>query len=79
MTVDILRADVELALTFTDVARNLSSPNAVAQTIQNARKAYDTISRQRYNLPISQDDSRELDSKLALLQRRLEEVGEKFE
>lgn len=79
LCLDVLLTDVDLALTFTSVARNLSGRGAISQTVQNARRAYDVISTKRSNLVIKEDDCSELDSKLALLRRRLEEFGEKFQ
>lgn len=79
LTLEVLLTDVDLALTFTDVARNVSGQGAIAQTIRNARKAYNVISRERSKLAISEDDSSELDAKLVVLKRRLEELGETFD
>ena len=79
LSLDVLLTDVDLALTFNDVARNLSGQGAIAQTVQNARRAYNVISEQRSSLGISENDCSELDSRLALLRLRLEEFGEKFE
>ena len=79
LTLEVLLTDVDLALTFTDVAHNLSGQGAIEQTVRNARRAYNVISGKRSNLAISEDDSRQLDSKLNLLRRRLEELGEKFD
>jgi hypothetical protein len=78
LSVEFLKADAEVALTFTNVARNLSDKQAAAESVRYARTAYNYISERRIQAPISRADAIGLDRKLATLRKRLEGLGEKF-
>jgi len=78
LSVEILRTDVDLALTFTSIVQNRVDREAVGQSVRHARKAYDFVLRKRTEVPISNADATELDKKLAILRKRLEDLGEKF-
>jgi hypothetical protein len=78
LSVDILKIDADLALTFTESARLLSDPDRAAQSVRHARRAYDFIAGMRTEIPPSNTDTQELDSKLATLRKRLEDLGEMF-
>jgi hypothetical protein len=78
LTIDILQTDADLAITFTEVAPTHIDVAKKAQSVNRARRAYEYIKSRRFTLPISHADAGELDSKLAILKRRLEALGEKF-
>jgi hypothetical protein len=78
LSVEILKTDANVALTFTEVAPNHSSAAAKAKTVHLARRAYDYIKSRRLTLPVSDADADELDSKLAIVKQRLEALGEQF-
>ncbi len=76
VSIEILFADADLAITFTQLALERSEPTAVARIAGNARKAYDEISRIRLLLPMSAWESERLDAKLALIRKRLLGLGQ---
>jgi hypothetical protein len=78
LSVDFLKVDAELALTFASVAQNLHHKQAGAESVRHARTAFDYISERRSQIPISRADAIELDRKLAFLRKRLEGLGEQF-
>jgi hypothetical protein len=78
LSVEILESDADLALTLTESALLLSEPDGRAQRVRHARRAYDFIAGMRTEIPLSNADTQELDTKLANLRKRLEDLGEAF-
>lgn len=79
LSVEILKADVDLALTFADLAFHRADKTTKAQAVQKARVAYDAVSHRRAYVLTSREDADQLASKLGILKKRLESLGEKFE
>jgi hypothetical protein len=79
ISVRILLSDVELALTFTDLAARHGDRDAVMPAIRNARRAYDQISSMQSMTPMAEKDAEELQAKMRLLKDRLTELGERFD
>jgi hypothetical protein len=75
LSIEILFSDAELALTFTDIALAHLDRNWVGRTVQHAKRAYESILKGRRHFPLSEDEAADLDSKLALLKERLEQLG----
>jgi hypothetical protein len=73
-----LLSDVELALTFTEMAAQRKDRNTVMRTIQNARRAYDRIFLMQSTTRMADEDVAELNSKMSLLKARLAALGEQF-
>jgi len=78
LSVEILKTDAELALTFTSIALIRSDREAAAQSVRHARRAYDYISGRRTEIHLASADASELDTKLEVLKKRLENLGETF-
>jgi hypothetical protein len=75
VSIEILFADADLAMTFTQMALERSEPAAVARITGNARKAYQEISRIRSSLPMSALESERLDAKLKVIRKGLRQLG----
>ena len=72
---DFLLSDLDLALTFMDVADTTGIEETAHRNHENARKAYDTVLDilSRLTLKIAQRDA--VESRLAVLKSRLESAG----
>jgi len=78
LSLEILKTDADLALTFVRTATLLSDLDAIAQNVRRARRAYDYITEKLAELCLAGSDINDLDSKLVVLRSRLEELGEHF-
>jgi len=78
LSVEILKTDADLALTFTSTALVHSDAESAARSVRHARRAYDFIVQKRTQIAMSDADATELDEKIATVRKRLEELGEKF-
>jgi hypothetical protein len=76
VSVEILFADADLALTFTQMALEHTEPAAVARIAGNARKAYEEISRIRLSLAMSRSESESLEAKLKIIRKGLRKLGQ---
>ena len=78
LSVEILQSDADLALTFASSALIHSTPEAGHRSVRHARRAYDYVVERRTQVAMTDADARELDEKIAILRKRLQELGEKF-
>lgn len=76
VSIEILLADADLAITFTKMALERSEPAAVARITRKARKAYQSISRIRLSVPMSPEESKNLEAKLKVVRKGLRQLGE---
>jgi hypothetical protein len=78
MGVEFVLNDLDLALTFMDVADVSRNQETVIRNHNNARTAYDTVLRLLRNLTPDALQQHTIDTKLALLTKRLLAVGQQF-
>jgi hypothetical protein len=78
ITAEILLVNVDIALTLATSADRFD-PNAKAQTIRNARRAYDKVLRRRLTVQMESSETTSLEIKLLLLKTRLLALGETFD
>lgn len=71
IALDDLIADVDLALTFTDIASDHRNLETVKRTTRNARAAYNMIAGRRKSILMSDKDAVTLNSKLSALKATL--------
>ena len=76
--VDFLLIDLDLAMTFMDVASGSNIQATISRNHNNARKAYDSVVHLLGKLTPDAGQREEIESKLALLKTRLEAVGQQF-
>ena len=76
--VEFLLIDLDLAMTFMDVAETSRTEEIIRRNQNNARKAYDTVLRLLENLRPSLTERQAVDAKLAILKMRLQGVGQQF-
>lgn len=78
VSADFLKADLETALTFCQIARNTDSEARQQRNRRSARKAYDTISRLLAKTEVSDADARFLKQNMKRLKSQLKGLGEVF-
>jgi hypothetical protein len=76
--VSFLLTDLDLAITFMDVADASRIEDTTRRNYTNARTAYDTVLRLLEKLTPSADERQAIDAKLASLKTRLQAVGQQF-
>jgi hypothetical protein len=76
--VNFLLIDLDLALTFMDVARTTRSDDTARRNHNNARKAYDTVLHLLETLDPTASERQVIDAKLAILKTRLQAAGQRF-
>ena len=76
--VDFLLVDLDLAMTFMDVAEGSRIEETTRRNHNNARKAYDTALRLLEKLKPGAGQRKAIDVKMALLKTRLQTVGHQF-
>lgn len=76
--VEFVLADLDVALTFMDVADASSLGETVIRNHNNARRAYDDILRLLQNLTPDVMQQQTIDDKLAILKKRLLAIGQQF-
>jgi hypothetical protein len=76
--VEFLLTDLEIAMTFLDVAEVSRIPETVRRNHQNARDAYDSVLRLLHYVTPDARQQRVIDDKLRTLKARLEAVGQQF-
>ena len=76
--VDFLKADLEIALTFSRIALEAEDPQKKSRNRQLARRAYDSIVRLRPRVALESEDIRILESDLQELRNNLVSLGEVF-
>jgi hypothetical protein len=75
---DFLKADLEAALTFADIARTAEDAEERERNRRAARRAYDTIVRLINKVELNSEDANVMRSKLARLKSDLSEMDETF-
>ena len=70
--------DLDLALTFMDVADASQIEETIRRNHRNARTAYDTVLRLLEKLTPNADQRQAIDEKIASLKTRLQAVGQQF-
>jgi diketogulonate reductase-like aldo/keto reductase len=76
--IEFLLTDLDVGLTFMDVAGVSNNEETVHRNCENARKAYDTVLRLLNNLAPDEKQHEQIEAKLALLKSRLMVVGQRF-
>jgi hypothetical protein len=76
--VAFLLTDLNLAITFLDVADASRIEETIRRNHNNARTAYDAICRLSEKLTPNADQRQTIDAKLASLKTRLQTVGQHF-
>ena len=76
--VDFLFADLDLAMTFMDVAAASHIEETIRRNHNNARKAYDAVVHLLEKLTPAVWQWQEINAKLAVLKTRLQAVGQQF-
>jgi hypothetical protein len=75
---DFLLTDVDLAMTFMDVAAASHDQETVHRNHNNARKAYDTVLHLLGKMTLTAGKREEINAKLAVLKTRLQVMGQQF-
>jgi hypothetical protein len=76
--VSFVLADLDLALTFMDVAGTSHISETTRRNHTNARTAYDTVLHLLEKLTPNAEQRRAIDAKLLILKTRLQAVGQQF-
>lgn len=79
---EFLRTDLETALTFATRALDANDPETRRRNQENARHAYDAVSRILGELKaqsVNEDERSDLENRLLLLKQKLTELGEGFD
>jgi hypothetical protein len=75
---DFLKADVEAAVTFMEIARSAQNPAEQDRNRHAARRAYDTVIRLIGRVKLTDADSQVLGARLARLKSGLCRLGERL-
>ena len=75
---EFLLTDLDIALTFIDVAESTDNIATRQRNHANARRAYDTVVRFMQNLSLDDTQRKELAKRLAFVKSRLQKVGQQF-
>jgi hypothetical protein len=76
--VDFVLIDLDVGMTFMDVAEASRIDEITRRNHHNARKAYDAVVRLLEKLKPSLSERQAIDAKLAILRTRLQTVGQQF-
>ena len=76
--VSFLLTDLDIAMTFMNVADASRIEETTRRNYTNARAAYDTVLRLLEKLTPTADEREAIDAKLASLKMRLQSVGQQF-
>ncbi|MBV9505297.1 MAG: hypothetical protein JO323_09880 [Acidobacteriia bacterium] len=76
--IEFLLTDLDMALTFMDIAAISQIQETVDRNHENARDAYDTVLRLLQNLTPDTDQRSAIDHRMGILKARLEAVGCQF-
>jgi hypothetical protein len=78
LKVDFIRTDLDVALTFAQIARQTGESEKTIRNQRNARKAYDAVLHYMGTASLTRFDQENLTRKLALLKSALLSLGESF-
>lgn len=76
--VEFLRIDLDLAMTFIEIAASTTGAENIARCRSAARKAYDTVLRMANRVDLSPTEAAEIQKGLAKLKFALQRLGESF-
>lgn len=76
LAVSVILSDLDLALTFLEVARVSTDPATRRRNRENARKVYETVLHFRPRLVTTGEEKRGIEQKLGMLKNALEHAGE---
>ena len=76
--ISFLLTDLDLAMTFMDVADSSHIEETTRRNHTNARTAYDTVLHLLQALMLNVDRRQAIDAKLAILKTRLKAAGQQF-
>jgi hypothetical protein len=76
--VNFVLLDLDVGMTFMDVAEASCVEETTRRNHNNARKAHDAVLRLLENLTPSLSERQAIDAKLAILRDRLQAVGQRF-
>ena len=76
--VNFVLLDLDVGMTFMDVAEASCVEETTHRNHNNARKAHDAVLRLLENLTPSLSERQAIDAKLAILRDRLQAVGQRF-
>jgi hypothetical protein len=72
---ELLRTDLDVALTFMEVAATTHDPETVRRNHNNALRAYDTVLGFMLKLELTEAERETLEAKLAVVRTRLAAAG----
>jgi hypothetical protein len=75
---DFVLVDLDLGMTFMDVAETSRVAETTSRNQNNARRAYDAVLRLSEKLKLSPSQRQAIDAKLPVLKARLQSVGQQF-
>lgn len=77
-SVNLLLTDVDIALTYINIADTSKTESRAKQAVRDARRAYDVICEKRPRFYFSEQEAHELERKLVKLKDGLKRHGEPF-
>ncbi len=78
LKVELIKTDLEVALTFAQIASQTNDREKAIRNQQNARKAYDTVVRYAASATLTHFERERIATKLKLLKSALLSLGEPF-
>lgn len=78
LKVNFIKTDLDVALTFAQIASQTGDRDKAVRNQRNARKAYDTLVRYMDSASLDRSDLDAITRKLALLKSALLGLGERF-
>ena len=78
LKVDLIKTDLNVAITFTEIATESTNEETKHRNRGNARKAYDSVLHFLSTAILTPIDEKEITTKLALLKSALMKLGEAF-
>lgn len=75
---EFLLTDLDLAMTFLDLADTSTIPETVQRNRHNARRAYDAVLHHLPKLVLTISERQAIEKKLSVLRMRIETAGEQF-
>ncbi len=76
--VDVIKIDLDLAITFAKIARESEDKEAITRNQLNARRAYDSVTHYLSTAVLTQVEEENIKTKLEYLKNALADLGEPF-
>jgi hypothetical protein len=73
---EFINTDLDVALTFTEIAQNSRNQETVTRNRANARRAYVTVLRYSQRLSATAEASEQINTKLEQVKSALQKLGE---